>query len=1106
MNKNFKNKILELQQSEEKLFLYSRFVVVSKKYSKVSKKQLSILTFNSQKKTIYNTQLLKTNVFWNGNNLSLLQKYLFYIQKNPIDNKKFKLKKTIKLLTLKNFLNLKKIETNRKIISKKNYLQKNNKWVFNLFQNLFNSKLELYKNNRQCAFLPFEVQNCYGILNLEKKKYSINRSSQQRLSKNVNIFYLSKKSLIMLNKKWQLFHNKKECRLTSQCGWICKPIKNSNIKKEYLNFSLSTLLYFIYQILKKKLKYFYYKHNFNSISIYYQFCKKNLIWLNYTFLKMIELVQNTSKNYDEEENFAFFYFHYFNSGVDFVNSNQLLESLKNKKEKLKKNYNYYWYINRKARFVEMKQSYCYFFNLKNNYKTKKELQSSPKDAFHINIDNIFCIVKVQEFVMNNYQNLSYFSSTNLLFSSKRKLLKILDKTYQSYIWWKNKGLILKSQYNSIILNRQKLSKKLISKLPNLEITFEQHLNVPSNKLINILYSKNNYKTSLTKSNKNSHFCFITNSISHEIQLNNIEKNTKILNNNFSKIINKNYNIFKFKKPVGIFRYFLGFSIPINFDFSFQSSNISWNFFPDYNLSNLKFEKKLKSIEYLTYLIFKNKILNSKAIQKSINYNAAIFTNISDCIKMLLRQPCIYLFATEDLNMGYRKNIFLAPTQTLLLLSPQNYLNNNNPIALTKIYSGIKGEILNSLKNKKSNFISLSGIKYELSNKDKFVFHESFFQSERSIFLTKSDQICLKFKNEIILNNELNFVKKFNIFKNHKHIRSLKSFQIKSVKQIIFIFKILQKIHNNCQFINQAIQIGLGQLVFQGDLLNSFFIKYKMQNESTFNIQTKTTKIQKSYMKSIRVNYSGQIIHLNKYKLTLRKGQPLFFSPNCIFYSYNNDFIKQNQPVLSLPYQQLKTGDIVQGIPKIEQLFEARLTFAGKLEYDNLTNILEILFQTYKNKLQLKLAVRRSIELIQMIIINSIQRIYRSQGVNISDKHLEVIVKQMTKKVEIIDSGQSGFLIGEHFDLDIVELWNSKLSKNKHVKYKPLILGISKASLQTDSFLSAASFQYTTRILSQAAFLKKRDFLKGLKENIVVGNIIPAGTGYLGNIEDLFKIN
>ncbi len=141
----------------------------------------------------------------------------------------------------------------------------------------------------------------------------------------------------------------------------------------------------------------------------------------------------------------------------------------------------------------------------------------------------------------------------------------------------------------------------------------------------------------------------------------------------------------------------------------------------------------------------------------------------------------------------------------------------------------------------------------------------------------------------------------------------------------------------------------------------------------------------------------------------------------------------------------------------------------------------------------------------MVIVNSIQRIYRSQGVNISDKHLEVIVKQMTKKVEIIDSGQSGFLIGEQFDLDVVELWNSRLSKIKHVKYKPLILGISKSSLQTDSFLSAASFQYTTRILSQSAFFKKRDFLKGLKENIIVGNIIPAGTGFLGNFENLFEI-
>lgn len=1103
-NKNFKNKILK--KSEEKLLLYSRFSLVSKEYLKVSKKQLSLLIFNSQQKIIFNTfnKLLKINKYFfsNLNNLSLLQKYLISNKNISFFNKKLILKKTIKLLTLKSFLNLKKLEinTNTNILSKKNYLQKMNQFIFYLVQNLFNSNLELFKNTRQKKFRPFEFKNYYGILTLDKKKdkYAIFQYSQKEFSKSENIVYLSKNSKIILNKKWQLFQNKKEFLITNQPGWICKPIKNKNILSDYLNISSSYNNYLIFKFLEKKLKFYNYIHFFHSISISYQFCEKKLTWFNHTFLKMIELVQNFLKYY--KDNSSIFSLPFFNFGINCVKYNQHLKTLKNKKHDSKKINNYYWFVNKEARFLNMKKSnICIFdFTIQKNYQILEE----KKNTY---IDNIFCIVKLHEFVINNYQNLSYFSSTNLLFLSKKKLFKLFEQKNKTNIWWNNNGFILKSQYNSILLNKQKLSHKLISKFPNLEVTFEQYLNLPSNKLYNTLYHKNNCKNNYNKetlilSNKNKvfHYYLLSNSIEH----NNFQKNNK---SKYLKILTKNYKIFKSQKQIKIFRYFLGFSIPINFDFSFQSSHISWNFFPNSNLSNLKYEKKIKSTEFLTYLILKNQILNeislNRSIQLNFHYNSVIFSKISNCIKILLRQPCIDWSAIQLFNMGYKKNNLLAPTKTLLLLSPQNYLNSNNPIALTNIYSGMKGEIIYSLKRKKHTFVSLNIIESKVN--EKFQFTKFLLKSERSLFLTKSDQICFKFQNEIILNNEFNFLKKLNIFKNHKHIRSLKIFQIKSVKQIILIFKVLQKIHNNCQFINQSIKIDLGLFLFQGDLLNTFFIDSNIINK---NINLKTTKIQKNYMKSIIVNHSGQIIHLNQNKLTLRKGQPIFFSPHCIFHSYNNDFIEQNKPVLSLPYQQLKTGDIVQGIPKIEQLFEARLTFAGKLEYDNLTNILEIIFQTYKNKLKFQLAVRRSIELIQMIIINSIQRIYRSQGVNISDKHLEVIVKQMTKKVEIIDSGQSGFLIGEYFDLDVVELWNSKLSQIKHVKYKPLILGISKASLQTDSFLSAASFQYTTRILSQAAFFKKRDFLKGLKENIIVGNIIPAGTGYFGNIEELFKIN
>nr|UCS09794.1 RNA polymerase beta'' subunit [Oedocladium carolinianum] len=1112
--KNSKNKISTI--SEEKLLLYSRFSLIPKEYSKVYKKQISFLIFNPQQKILFNPfyTLLEIQFcfLWNSNNLSLFQNYFFFIKKKSVYTRKLKLKKTIKLLTLKNFLNIKKLETNKNILSKKNYLQKNNKFIFNLFQNLFNKEIQLFKNNRQGKFIPFELKNCYGLLKFNKKNPTIKQSGMQwtrhKLSTIKNIFHLSKKSKILLNKKWELLQNKKEVVITSQPGWVCKPIKNQNIQSNYSNSPLKQIgpQHLLNQFLEQKLQYnsfkgMHYIRSFNSISISYKFCEKNLIWLNYTFLKMIELVTNFSKKYYVINNLSIFSLHLFSSALCYAQYNQNLQIIKNKKENAKKVNNYYWLINKKSRFLKLSQSnkslrgkVNSFKHFKNNYQITNGINKS---------DHLFFIVKVHEFVMNNYQNLSYFSNTNLLFLSKKNLFKISEKKYQANIGQiplKN-GLILKSQYHSIILNKQKLSQKLISKFANLETTFEQYFGIPSNKFSNILNKKNYFKINNDKKNFSTELALFND---------NLHKNNKIINSNNFQNINTKYKIFKSQKSLKIFRYFLGSSIPITFDFSFKSSDICWNYFPNSNLSNLKFEKKMLSTNFLTYLIFKNKILNQIQLKKPKKFdsNPAIFINVFNCIKMLLRQPCIDWSAIQPLNMGYKKNIFLAPTKTLLLLSPQNDLGSNNPIALTKIFSGMKGEILYSLKNKKyKKILSKSPTGSKTANK--FLFNEQ--KSERSLFLTKSDQICLKFKNyhpSDDLNNELNFFKKFNIFKNHKHIRGLKIFQIKSAKQIILIFKILQKIHNNCQFINQSIKMDLGLFIFQGDLLNTFYSNSNISNDNIENNinNKKTIKKQKNYMKSIIVNHSGQIIHLNQYKLTLRKGQPIFFSPNCIFHSYNSDFIEQNKPVLSLPYQQLKTGDIVQGIPKIEQLFEARLTFAGKLEYDNLTNILEIIFQTYKNKLTLKLAVRRSIELVQMIIVNSIQRIYRSQGVNISDKHLEIIVKQMTKKVEIIDSGQSGFLVGEHFDLDVVELWNSKLSKIKHVKYKPLILGISKASLQTDSFLSAASFQYTTRILSQAAFFKKRDFLKGLKENIIVGNIIPAGTGYLGNIEDLFETN
>nr|YP_010580342.1 RNA polymerase beta'' subunit [Edaphochlamys debaryana]UZS90726.1 RNA polymerase beta'' subunit [Edaphochlamys debaryana] len=514
--------------------------------------------------------------------------------------------------------------------------------------------------------------------------------------------------------------------------------------------------------------------------------------------------------------------------------------------------------------------------------------------------------------------------------------------------------------------------------------------------------------------------------------------------------------------------------------------------------------------------------------------------------------------------------------------------------------------------------------------------------------------------------------------------------------------------------------------------------YSKQNLSLTHPLKGTHDVPESSSEFFKVlKKSGQLIQMNKQKITIRLGQPLVISPRSIIHAAHGDFIRSKTTVITLTYQQLKTGDIVQGIPKIEQLFEARTTKRGRLFRDNVTNLLTGLFLNYfvkstyllrqnlltcrvaaegqpgvtqktsplnkggagaslfilpgsqaeqelgqvlTNKqnqtivlaLALQWSVKQSFYKIQQIIVDGILRVYRSQGVTIADKHVEIIVKQMTSKVRVINSsaskltdyafslkninrglnssselehkistqanvkegamhpqfiskvdvlnvhplkgthfrlnktsrkgvmenksslkntrnqkksskkiqynastsktiidarsasskgdvfhtkvdirrtklgdnqrefkllekllsnkleGPTGLFPGEIVDIDFVENINVFLLKEgtffnktpstvggskggmekypsnirdtiEPIKYEPIVLGITRASLEVESFLSAASFQQTTRVLSQAALYKKKDFLKGLKENIIIGNLIPAGTGYLSSL-------
>ena len=135
--------------------------------------------------------------------------------------------------------------------------------------------------------------------------------------------------------------------------------------------------------------------------------------------------------------------------------------------------------------------------------------------------------------------------------------------------------------------------------------------------------------------------------------------------------------------------------------------------------------------------------------------------------------------------------------------------------------------------------------------------------------------------------------------------------------------------------------------------------------------------------------------------------------------------------------------------------------------------------------------------LQEYLVNGVQEVYRLQGVKINDKHVEVIVRQMLRKVKIEDPGDADFLVGAQIDRIRFQEENEKLMKKgkQPAKAVAILLGITKASLSTDSFISAASFQETTRVLTEAATAGKRDYLLGLKENVIMGHLIPAGTGF-----------
>jgi hypothetical protein len=252
---------------------------------------------------------------------------------------------------------------------------------------------------------------------------------------------------------------------------------------------------------------------------------------------------------------------------------------------------------------------------------------------------------------------------------------------------------------------------------------------------------------------------------------------------------------------------------------------------------------------------------------------------------------------------------------------------------------------------------------------------------------------------------------------------------------------------------------------------------------------------------IGIPIAGQVIYMTPTHLTIRKGQPILFYNLGSIHVKPHQCISKGHPLVTLSYQRLITGDIVQGIPKVEQLFEAQAR--DKETEVKLTRFLLKTFRRLQAKVPSKQAFDESMSMIQHKIIENIQKVYLSQGVNIADIHFELIIRRMTSWGKIRHVGHTGLFRHEIMPLYRIEKVNAGTEGEKAV-YEPVIVGISASALNAESFLSAASFQETSRVLARDAIEGKIDFLLGIKERVIAGDLIPAGTGFSEHIAYIAK--
>ena len=321
-----------------------------------------------------------------------------------------------------------------------------------------------------------------------------------------------------------------------------------------------------------------------------------------------------------------------------------------------------------------------------------------------------------------------------------------------------------------------------------------------------------------------------------------------------------------------------------------------------------------------------------------------------------------------------------------------------------------------------------------------------------------------------------------------------------------------------------------------DLINNVSVKESV--DETTGVVSKTVIDWRSQSSSAGLKPSIVLKDAKGKPVTYDNGKEIryYMSVDAILSVEDGQEVQVGDVIARIPRESSKTKDITGGLPRVAELFEARRPKDQAIISD-IDGMVEF-GKDYKAKQRVTVVPKKGepleylvpkgrhlvvqdgdivkkgdmlvegtpaphdilrvlgVEKLAEYLVKEVQDVYRLQGVKINDKHIEVIVSQMLRKVEVTQPGDTTFLVGEQVDRDIFEAENAKVIADggTPAEADPVLLGITKASLQTKSFISAASFQETTRVLTEAAVEGKVDHLRGLKENVIVGRLIPAGTG------------